>query len=236
MIRYIYSILFSFLWTIVGHIIYPFHLLTGKGLGHWFFRTYGRQLFAGNGIRIVVEGLEHVDRTGRYLVVANHQSLFDIPVCMAVIPVETKYFAKKELARIPFFGAMFYFFDHVLVDRTSKRGAVRSLHDAKKRLERWSLVIFPEGTRSLDGKVHSFKTGGLALAAEAGVPILPVAIRGTGVVLPKGENAVRPGTVHVKVFPSIPPDRAADRKQLAERLETTIRSFIETDTDGGING
>ncbi|HOW51465.1 MAG TPA: lysophospholipid acyltransferase family protein [bacterium] len=236
MIRYIYALIFSFLWTIVGHIVYPFHLLTGKGLGHWFFRTYGRLLLGGSGIRVAVEGLEQVDRTGRYLVVANHQSLFDIPVCMAALPVETKYFAKRELARIPSFGAMFYFFDHVLVDRTSKRGAVRSLRDAKKVLERWSIVIFPEGTRSLDGKVHTFKTGGLALAAEAGVPILPVAIRGTGIVLPKGKNAVYPGTVHLKVFPPIPPDAAADRKQLAERLETTIRSFIETDTDGGING
>lgn len=235
MIRYLFSLFFSFLWTIVGHIIYPFHRLSGKGLGHWFFRTYGRLLFAGNGIRIVTEGLEHIDRNARYLVVANHQSLFDIPLCMASLPIETKYFAKKELARIPFFGAMLYLYDHVLVDRHNKRGAVRSLHDARRTLERWSLVIFPEGTRSPDGRVHAFKTGGLALSAEAGVPILPVALRGTGVVLPKGESAVRSGTVHVKVFPPIPPDGAADRKQLAERLETTIRSFIETDTQGGSN-
>jgi len=236
MIRYVGSLFFSFLWILIGHLIYPVHRLMNKGLGHWFFRTYGRLLFAGNGIRIEIEGLEHVDRTGRYLVVANHQSLFDIPLCMMAVPVETKYFAKRELARVPLFGSILYIYDHVLVDRESKRGAVRSLRDAKKTLERWSLVIFPEGTRSLDGKVHAFKTGGLALAAEAGVPILPVAIRGTGVVVPKGEMFVRRGTIKVKIFPPIPPDGAVDRKKLAERLETTIRSFIETDTDGGING
>lgn len=235
MIRYGIALVWTFLYSVFGHFVWIVHLFVPGGLSQWFFRVYGRGLFALCGIRLEVEGLEHIDRSRRYLITANHNSLFDIPALMATLPLDVKYFAKRELARVPVFGPMLVLCRHVLVNRESRRGAVQALDAAKKTLARWSLGIFPEGTRSTDGKVHQFKTGGLTLAAEAGVPVLPVAIEGTGRLLPKGALAVRRGTIRIKVFPPVPPEEARDRKQLAERLETTIRSFIETDTHGGSN-
>lgn len=233
MIRLVLSLLHTALYAIFGHILYPFLFIARERISWWYFSTYSRILFRLNGVRVVAEGAGQVDPSRPHLVVSNHQSLFDIPVLMAVLPLDMRFFAKRELRWVPLFGTVMLLYGDVLVDRADTRGAVDALRRGKAFLARRSLVLFPEGTRSPDGKVHPFKTGGFSLATDTGTPVLPVAIRGSGDILPKKALFPRPGTIHVKVFPPVAAAAGDDRKALAARLEGTIRSFVEPDTQGG---
>jgi len=236
MIRLLFSLLHTILFALLGHIIYPLYFVGGEKVSRRFFANYARILFWLNGITIVTEGLEHITVTERYLIVANHQSLFDIPALFAALPISMRFFAKRELGWIPLFGSILILYGNVVVNRADARGAVKALGNARRLLAHSNLVIFPEGTRSPDGRVYTFKTGGLSLAFDTGRQILPVAIEGTGRLLPKRSLLPCPGVIRIKVFPPVKVDGITDRKILAKQLEEVIRSFVETSTKGGSHG
>ncbi len=230
MIRMIAVALHTFVWGLFGLALFPLYLIAPEPVSYRYFRMFARVLFRLSGVTLVVRGTEHVACARRYLVVANHQSFFDIPACMTALPMDAKFFAKRELVWLPMIGLILVLYGNVVVNRSDARGAAEALARAKRLLARRNLVIFPEGTRSTDGRVHAFKTAGLSLAVDTGTPILPVAIRGTKAVLPKGGFIPRPGTVTVTILPPIEVTPDTDRKELAARLEQMIRQTVETET------
>ena len=130
--------------------------------------------------------------------IANHQSQFDIPALTLAMPVDFRMVAKRSLQYIPVFGWALWLAGFIFIDRGNREQAIRSLDRAASRLKRGtSIVIFAEGTRSTDEELLPFKRGGFVMAIQAGVPIVPVALRGGLAILPKGSLRLRPGNIDV---------------------------------------
>ncbi|HUI92989.1 MAG TPA: lysophospholipid acyltransferase family protein [Chitinivibrionales bacterium] len=178
------------------------------------------------GIRVRAVGVEKLDTGGRYVFIANHQSYFDIPVLYAGLPFSLSFIAKKELFFIPFFGWGIAAIGHIWIDRENARAARKSITRAIGKLKRQgiSLVLFPEGTRSVSGDVGEFKRGSFTLALEAGVPVVPVTIRGTRDILPKRSGRFRPGTATLVIGDPIPPAQfeELDKTKLSELVRGRI--------------
>ena len=131
----------------------------------------------------------------------NHQSNIDIPVLIQSLPAfQLRWIAKKELLWVPLFGWAMWASKHIAVDRSNRFHALEGLKRARKHMKAGiSLVVFPEGTRSTDGKLLPFKRGGFLLAAKTQTPIVPVTINGSGPILPKGDWRIRGGQIEVRV-------------------------------------
>lgn len=143
---------------------------------------------------VKVSGNENIDKGRSYVVISNHQSLYDIFVIYGWLGIDIKWIMKKELAKIPGIGFGSRKVGHIFLDRSNSRVALESLNEAKRKLVNGtSVVIFPEGTRSVTGKMGVFKKGAFKLALDLGLPILPITIIGTKDVLPTGTIALRPG-------------------------------------------
>jgi 1-acyl-sn-glycerol-3-phosphate acyltransferase len=147
--------------------------------------------------------LEHLDQRRSYVLAVNHQSVYDIPILFASIPLQLRIVAKASLGAIPFLGWHLHRTGHLLVDRT-KPGA--DIVQKMRRLvsEAHSLIVFPEGTRSADGRVGRFKKGSFLVAVDAGLPVVPVSISGSRHVMTKGRLMVCPGDVQLIVHAPIP--------------------------------
>ena len=160
------------------------------------------------GIRPSYEGLEWLPHDRPCVVIANHQSFADIWSLLPVLPLRTRFVAKESLFRIPALGWAMSASGFIAIDRSNRVRAMRSLGMAAERIRAGrSVVLFPEGTRSTDGRLQPFKKGAFHLAVQAGVPVIPVAISGTHALLPPGTLRARPGRVHVRVMPPIDPTR-----------------------------
>ncbi len=173
-------------------------------------RFWARNLLRGLGVRVHAFDTWRLEPEGTYVLMANHQSHVDIPTLFAALPLVPGFLAKAELRRVPLFGRAMEAGGHVFVDRGQHAQAVdairRAAHDLR---EGGSIVIFPEGTRSRRREVLPFKKGGFHLAKQAGVPIVPVGLRGTAAILPKHENGILPGDVEVHVGEPIEPEELA---------------------------
>jgi 1-acyl-sn-glycerol-3-phosphate acyltransferase len=178
------------------------------------------------GARVRCVGRERLDRSRRYVFVCNHQSALDIPLLYVTLPFRLCFIAKRELLLLPVFGWGAAALGHIYIDRGNARRAHASVATALEKLRRGrgSLVIFPEGTRSSDGAVQPFKTGSFHLAIEAGVELVPVAIRDSRMVLPKHSFLHGPGPVLVEVGAPITVDglSRADKAALAERVQAVV--------------
>jgi 1-acyl-sn-glycerol-3-phosphate acyltransferase len=177
--------------------------------------------------RIRIEG-RWPDR-GAYVVVANHQSFLDI-FLLSNIPHEMKWVAKRELFRIPWVGWSFYLSGDIPIDRGDAASASKALARAKRYLQRgMSVMIFPEGTRSRDGRLLPFKVGAFRLAIDAGVPVLPIAVSGTGQGMPKGSPWVRPSRLTVRILDPVPAAGLSDRDlrclcdEVRRRIQCALR-------------
>jgi 1-acyl-sn-glycerol-3-phosphate acyltransferase len=158
---------------------------------------------------------------------ANHQGAFDIFALLAYLPVNFKWLAKEELFRIPILGWAMGSAGYISIDRSDKRKALQSLKEAVARIRGGdSVLIFPEGTRSPDGKIHPFKKGGFTLAIKAGVPILPISISGSREVLPRDSLRVKPGKIEITIGNEIPTDNRtmADRDHLMDEVSEAIKN------------
>ncbi len=142
--------------------------------------------------------------TGRnYIFMVNHQSQIDIPVLYAALKsFRFGFVAKHSLFKIPIFGRAMKNAGHIPLDRTNRRRAMKSIDYAVSRAEQgWSIVIFPEGTRSTDfSKLQEFKIGGMIMALKCGLPVAPLIVAGTGAMLPRGKLLLKPGRVRVKAL------------------------------------
>ena len=147
----------------------------------WIAKTWSRLLLYIGGIDYRIIGLDNLDPKGSYLFAANHESALDIPLVFAGLPYHIVAVAKIELKRIPIFGWSMMAGGHFFVDRKNRKRAMKSLENAKTSMLKnpRSIIIYPEGTRSNDGSIGPFKKGGLVLAIDMDLPVVPVALCGT---------------------------------------------------------
>jgi 1-acyl-sn-glycerol-3-phosphate acyltransferase len=196
---------------------------------------WGRAMVRLAGVRVRLEGADREKLDRPLVVVANHQSWFDVFVLAGFLPGKARFVAKEELRRIPLFGAAWETCGHVRVNRGDRAEAVRSLNEAGTRIreERLNVILFPEGTRSADGRLQSFKKGAFVLALQTGVPVLPVGISGSRDVMRKGSFRIRPGEVRVRVGDPIELDglTTAHRDQVLARARREVLDLME-DGDG----
>lgn len=177
--------------------------------GNWVFlcaRSWARGVLLASGVRArpVYAGLVAADRPVVYM--ANHQSLFDIPLLLATLPGQTRMLAKRSLFRIPIFGWAIRAGGFIAIDRRDRSHAGESFQAAVDKLRTGvSALVFPEGTRSLDGRVAALQRGGFLLAIKSGLPIVPVGIEGSLARQPKGRVTIRPGEVPVRYGTPIDP-------------------------------
>lgn len=163
-------------------------------------RSWSRTMLRSAGVRVELVGTEHLDPPRPAVLVCNHQSWYDVFALAGHLPVDFRFVGKRELARIPVFGPAWLACGNIAIDRSNRAAAIRSLNEAGRRLteDEAVVVMFPEGTRSTDGRLLPFKKGAFMLALQLGVPIIPVAVAGTRAIMPKGAWTVRPGTIEVR--------------------------------------
>ncbi len=141
-----------------------------------------------------VYGRENVEKNRSYVVISNHQSLYDILVIYGWLPVDFRWVMKIELRKVPVLGYACYKLGHVFIDRSNTEVALASINAAKKNISNGtSIFFFPEGTRSDDGELLPFKKGAFKLAIDMNLPLLPVTITGTKEVVPNGTTLIFPG-------------------------------------------
>jgi len=192
---------------------------------HACARWWCRMVAVTIGARIRVHGVEQVQAGRSYVYVANHSSLIDTPALFAYLPYQFKIMAKRSLFYVPFMGWHLWSSGNFPIDRGNARKTARSLKlviDGVRAGK--SLMVFPEGTRTPDGRLQEFKQGAFKIAVRAGVPVVPVAIRGTFELLPKTTLAPRPG--RVDVFICAPIDTSECRERDLQTLVDSARSAI----------
>lgn len=214
-------------WTM---ILFPFAAgsLLFSPSGAWSLwicrKVWSPVLMWSGGARLDVRGLEHVDAERPTIYVSNHQSTLDIPALFMAIPVNLRYVAKKMLKAVPFLGWYLHLAGFIFIDRARHRDALRSLEEAGAQIRSGkSIIMFAEGTRSDDGSVLPFKKGPFALAEQARVAVCPVAIAGSGVIMPKNSWKFTPGVVRVAIGAPIDPVPFGDDR---EALLRAVRNAI----------
>jgi 1-acyl-sn-glycerol-3-phosphate acyltransferase len=218
--------------TVVYSIAVMLHMVVFRDKNVFFLyaRSWSRLLLRMAGVRVELVGAEHLDARQRYVYVANHASLFDIPVLLATIPDNIRIMYKRELGRIPVFGWGLRLSPFVPIDRERSRDAAAQLEATISSMATGaSVVVFPEGTRSADGTLGAFRRGAFALAARAGRPIVPVVLEGTATILPARSFRLRGGAVRCIILEAMtlphPPSRA-DEKQALETVRARMESVM----------
>ena len=213
---------------VLGTLSITSMLIDRRGhLAHGCARAWSRWILGTTGVRVDARGLDHVDGGQSYIFVSNHQSIYDIPVLFASVPAQLRILAKASLGRFPVLGWHLRWTGHLLVDRAHAGAA--TLAQVGRMIRRGdSLIVFPEGTRSRDGRVGAFKRGLFFLAIEAGAAVVPVAVGGTRHVMLKGRLMTCPGDVALVVHEPIRTDglTRADATRLAEQVRGVITSTV----------
>ena len=193
-------------------------------------RVWGRSLLQITGVRVEAEGLEKIDPQGAYVFVSNHLSYMDTPVVLSTIPVQFRFMAKKGLFQIPFLGTHLAQAGHIPVPREDPRAAVKSLTRAAEiiRDKDISVLLFPEGGRSMDGALQPFKEGAAYIAIKAGVPIVPVTLIGTRAILAMGSATFHRGPVTLRMGDPMPTAVRVlrDRHELTEAAREQIVAML----------
>jgi 1-acyl-sn-glycerol-3-phosphate acyltransferase len=167
----------------------------------WIVQSWSKWLLFIGGVRYQIIGLENLDQDRNYVFAANHESAIDIPLVFACLPYHLVAIAKIELKRIPIFGWAMMAGGHFFVDRKDHKKALESLEKAKESMIKnpRSIIIFPEGTRSLNGEIMPFKKGGLVLAMKMGIPVVPIALCGTGDAMEKKRLTLNRQTIELRI-------------------------------------
>jgi len=215
---------------IMGSISMLTSLFDSKGVAqHKIARVWSRMLLAVSGVKMRIEGLEKLEPNGCYVFVGNHRSLMDIPVVMAHIPLQVRFFAKKGLFLIPIMGTHLRRAGHLPVVKDDPRASLKSMSDAARiiRQSGISVLLFQEGGRSTDG-LKDFKEGAAYVAIKAGVPVVPIAMLGTREVLPMGSMQIMSGVVELRIGDPIPTANFTlkDRALLTQMMRDKVAELI----------
>jgi 1-acyl-sn-glycerol-3-phosphate acyltransferase len=184
-----------------------------------------------SGVRVRVIGKEKVDRNKSYIVMANHQSNFDVLALATRLPLQLRWVAKRELLKVPIFGFAIKRMGMIIIDRRDPDKAHESMKVADEKIKSGlSVIILPEGTRSKDGRLLEFKKGGFVMALSTKTPILPVTINGSRFCLPKGGLfSLKPGRIQMIIHDIV--DVAGLTVEDRDMLLTKVRGIIEGSLD-----
>jgi 1-acyl-sn-glycerol-3-phosphate acyltransferase len=183
-----------------------------------------------SGTKLTIRGKEKIAEGSSYVVMSNHQSLFDVWALIGMLPLQLRWIIKSDIMRVPIFGYALDRMGHIYVDRKGPRKTSRGVEEALRTIEKKAcVVVFPEGTRSKDGHLGKFRTGGSLMAIKSGVPILPVTVNGSRFVLPRDTLALMPGKIQVVVGDVIDPS-AYDENGKNE-LTAVLKSVIQRNLD-----
>jgi 1-acyl-sn-glycerol-3-phosphate acyltransferase len=198
---------------------------------HKVANIWAKMLLILTNIKVEIIGAQNILK-GSQIFMANHQSDFDIFIVLAHLPGQFRWIVKKELFNIPLFGKAMRNAGYIEIDRQNRERALMSLDEAARKIrEGKSVMSFPEGTRSRDGKIKPFKQGMFYLAIKSGVPIVPISIIGAGKIMPKRSFMIKPGKIIMII------DRPIDvsgytienRQDLIDRVQNIItRNYEET--------
>ncbi len=191
-------------------------------------RIWSPFLVYGSYSKFEVQGAGRIDFSRPHVFVANHSSMIDICALFMAIPVPLRFVLKAELGKVPFLGWYTRAMGMVLIKRAGARDTARQLQRAVDLLgQGHSLAAFPEGTRSTTGRLRRFKSGAFKVAINAGVAVVPVAIDGTGQVMPPGGFHIRPGHIRVRLGEPLLTEelRPSDAQQLADHARRAIEQL-----------
>jgi len=192
-------------------------------------RRWAKVILGAANVPVMLEGVENLREDEPQIIVANHQSWFDVFALAAHLPVRYRFVAKRELGDIPLFGRAWKSCGHIAVDRGNREAAIESLDQAWREIheDKLTMILFPEGTRSVDGRLQKFKKGAFVMAIQGQVPLVPVAIVGSREIMPKGEMKVHSGSITLRIGPPIPTKGSTirDRNRLLKSSWAAIASL-----------
>jgi 1-acyl-sn-glycerol-3-phosphate acyltransferase len=201
----------------------------GKAVHQWVAVPWARTILRVCAIKVRVTGAKNVDPGVPRIYMSNHQSYFDIFALLAFLPLHFKFILKQELMGIPLFGLAMKKAGYIGLERGEPRKAIKSLNEAAEKMRKGaSVVIFVEGTRSPDGSLLPFKKGGFNLALRAGCDIVPVVIKGSHRIVPKGSLKINSGSFDLHIGQPIPIKGLSKRDipDLMERVRGAILSKL----------
>jgi len=209
-------------------ICFPWTFITGDAGFMYRFSIRGAS-FAVRlaGIRVEIIGRERLDPRQAYIFMSNHVSNLDPPIVIPALPGRTSVLVKKEVFKVPILGRAMRMASLVPVDRSNREAAIASIGRAAEVMRGGiHMAIFPEGTRSRDGRLLPFKKGPFYLALETGLPVVPVTVAGTYEMMPKGRFKIRPGVARVVFHEPIDPKQIGDRDSLMAAVAASIASAL----------
>jgi 1-acyl-sn-glycerol-3-phosphate acyltransferase len=224
-----FGIVNTLFWILFG-ILLTLFLASSRTIHFYCAVPWAKTILWGAGVKIQIRGLSDIDKQKAYIFIPNHLSFFDIFSLLAYLPVDFKFILKKELIRIPILGWSMKRAGYISIDRSSPAKARRTLEQAVDRIKGGtSLVMFAEGTRGYDGRLQPLKRGAFQLAMASGVPVVPVAIKGTREIMPKGSFTIRKGSIVIQLKKPI--ETVTYTKQtmpdLIERVSGSITAMLE---------
>jgi 1-acyl-sn-glycerol-3-phosphate acyltransferase len=180
------------------------------------------------GIKIDIRGFENIPAGRSCIFMSNHVSNLDPPVMIPLLPGRSSVLLKKELMNIPILGRAMRMAKFVPVERGSRRDTAKASVEAAAEALRSGLhiVVYPEGTRSPDGRLSNFKKGPFFLALETQAPIIPIALSGTQSMMRKGSYAITPGLARIQLLPAIEPSDYATREELMSAVRNAIAEAL----------
>jgi 1-acyl-sn-glycerol-3-phosphate acyltransferase len=209
-----------FSWLVNKHeLVYPWALFGA------------RQWLRLSGVRVEVRGLELLDPKQTYVFVSNHRSYLDTAAMFIYTGRRIGLLAKKELLKVPVLGVGMGFVNVMAIDRTNLESAIRTTEAAAKRIQSGvSFAVFVEGTRAKPGELLPFKKGAFYMARQAGVPVTPVAIKNSDVLMGKGTGEARAGTLEMVLLPPVE-TASIETDEDINRLIASVRASIATELE-----
>ncbi len=230
---YVWLIIYPISWIItalVAMLTIVFSLLINdRWASKWIAPWWGKSIIAITFSTTKVLGKHNVQKNQSYIIVCNHQSIYDTLAIYGYLPIEFKWVMKKELQKMPFVGASCKALGHVFVDRSNSENAKKSLIESKhKIIDGVSAFFFPEGTRSSDGQLINFKKGAFRMAKELNLPILPVSLKGANKIMAANSLVICPHKITLTIHPEIDTDTVNTNtvNALSKRAKAVIASEI----------
>ena len=229
---FFWLIIVTVFWTVFFSSIillsFPFDFTGGRFLNN-LIRKWARLIFASVGIKVKINGLSNLDLNKNYIFAPNHSSSLDIPLMLGFTPLWLVPIAKKELRWIPFLGWAMKLAGHIFIDRSNHDKAMESLNKIKISINKKprSILIFPEGSRTKNGHLKRFKSGGLSLGIKTGFDIVPVLISGTYRSLKKGSVKFSRNLLTIDFGIPIKIDNYSEeqRKSLSEKVFNEVKKM-----------
>ncbi|MFH0960754.1 MAG: lysophospholipid acyltransferase family protein [Pseudomonadota bacterium] len=207
---------------------------------YFIMKTWNKTVAKLMGLKFSLSGAENLESNTSYIITPNHQGLADILAIVSTLPVRFRWVVKRELFKIPVWGLALWSTGAIAIDRSNSAKAIERLNREKdeKLKDGWSVVIYPEGTRTPDGNLKDFKKGAFMMAVQTGIPILPVVCNGAFKVLPKNTFNFRPGLIRLNICSPIPTQGLSEKDvpELMSRTRQAILAKLRPDYDPFFNG